>query len=926
MSVTEVLYTIFIGPLQLIFEIIFAVANRVMGHPGLAIMALSLIMNFLVLPLYRSADRMQEEARDVELKLQRGVQHIKKCFNGDERMMILQTYYQQNHYKPTDALNGAISLLLEIPFFIAAYQFLSHLEVLQGIAFGPIANLGAPDGLLIIGGITINILPVIMTFVNIISSALYLKGFPVKTKIQLYAMAIFFLIFLYTSPSGLVFYWTLNNVFSLIKNIFYKLKNPKRVISLLAFIAGIGVLFCIPMVGNELTLKGTVVLIVVSLSFQIPLVSEWLKNKKNISLRSWGSERYQRNVFLFGNLFLTIFIGVLIPSTVIAASPIEFVDISYYQNSLWYLGYAFCLAVGVFLVWMQVFYWLASDKGKAIFDRVIWIICGLSVINYMFFGTNMGILTPNLQYERGVDWGFREEITNFFVLILVAGVLYIIMQKASRVIAMLLLTIVIATAYMSIVNIRTINNANKELEVLLTQGAEEEASFSLSKNGNNVIVFMLDRAMGQFVPYIMDEKPELKEQFAGFTYYSNTLSYGGFTNFATPALYGGYEYTPTEINKRDEVTLETKHNEALKVMPKMFCDYDYEVTVCDPPYAGYTWIPDLTVFDDIPQVDTYITQGKYNDIDAVIGKIENRKRNFFCYSIMKTMPLLVQEVIYDNGRYNQAEMRYDNVYGTQIQKSISIAEGLSSTFMDQYNVLVELPEITNVTEEDKNTFAMLSNCTTHEPMLLQEPGYVPSYYVDNTDYNTNNQERFCVDGRKMIMENSYQMSHYQTNMAVLLQLGKWFDYMRENEVYDNTRIILVADHGRGLAQFDEVILGNENNEMFDLEYYYPLLMVKDFNSYEFRISEEFMTNADVPVLATESLIENPINPYTGNAIDNTAKESTEHYIFAGSQCVTTINNGNVFLPELWLRFNGKDVWDSNNWEIINEKTTMPLQE
>ena len=41
-------------------------------------------------------------------------------------------------------------------------------------------------------------------------------------------MALFFLVFLYTSPSGLVFYWTLNNLFSLVKTIFYKLSTPER--------------------------------------------------------------------------------------------------------------------------------------------------------------------------------------------------------------------------------------------------------------------------------------------------------------------------------------------------------------------------------------------------------------------------------------------------------------------------------------------------------------------------------------------------------------------------------------------------------------------------------------------------------------------------------------------------------------------------
>ena len=55
-------------------------------------------------------------------------------------------------------------------------------------------------------------------------------------------MAVFFLFFLYTSPAGLVFYWTLNNIFSLIKTVFYKLKHPGRVLKILAAAAGAALL------------------------------------------------------------------------------------------------------------------------------------------------------------------------------------------------------------------------------------------------------------------------------------------------------------------------------------------------------------------------------------------------------------------------------------------------------------------------------------------------------------------------------------------------------------------------------------------------------------------------------------------------------------------------------------------------------------
>ena len=242
MSIITILETLLIGPLKLVFEIIFSLANRLIGQPGLAIIILSLTMNILVLPLYRQADAIQEEAKNTDEKLREGVEHIKKTFSGDERMMILQTYYRQNNYSPLSALKGSVSLLLEIPFFMAAYQFLSNLTILNGVSLGPITDLGAPDGLITIGSITLNFLPILMTVVNIISSYLYLKGFPLKTKIQLYAMAVFFLFFLYDSPSCLVFYWTLNNVFSLVKTIFYKLKNPKKVLVWLTTLAGAALL------------------------------------------------------------------------------------------------------------------------------------------------------------------------------------------------------------------------------------------------------------------------------------------------------------------------------------------------------------------------------------------------------------------------------------------------------------------------------------------------------------------------------------------------------------------------------------------------------------------------------------------------------------------------------------------------------------
>lgn len=915
MSFWSILETIFLGPLKLIFEIIFKTANEIVGNPGVAIIFLSLVMNVLVLPLYKRADAMQERTRDVEAKLQKGVEHIKKTFSGDERMMILQTYYRQNNYKPTNALSGSVSLLLEIPFFMAAYQFLSGLDILDGVTFGPIKDLGAPDGLIVIGPLTINLLPVLMTAINIISSAIYLKGFPLKTKIQLYAMALFFLVFLYTSPSCLVFYWTLNNLFSLFKNIFYKLKNPQKVLRISLSIIGIGCIVSFFAVTDpESTVK--VPLLCLGALLQLPILFHVIKSNVPFTPKPITAEP-KRKYFIAGGLFLTVLIGILIPSAFIASSPQEYIDVSHFHDPTWYIVSSACMAGGFFLVWMGVFYWLASPSGKVIFERIMFAFSTVALVNYMFFGTDLGVISPTLQYENGVSFSTFSQILNVITVIALCAVTVFCIIKFRKVTATVLCTAMIALVGMSAVNVVAIRSSVSEV----TAQNDNFPDFQLSKKGKNVVVIMLDRAMGQYVPYMLKEKPELKEKFSGFTYYKNTISFGGYTNFASPALLGGYEYTPVELNRRDSESLVSKHNEALKVMPVTFDKNGYDVTVFDPVYANYKWIPDLSVFNEYPDIDAYITKGKFGNTQEKEASIKNNHRNFFCLGFMKSMPLFTQHALYDKGEYNRITSANTNSEGSSshVQHSMSTANGFYAPFMSSYEVLENMERMTNISNGSENTFLLMTNDTTHEPALLQAPDYVPQATVDNTQYDREHADRFLVDGVQLKVETSFQMSHYHINMASFLKLGEWFDYLKENGVYDNTRIILVSDHGRDLGQIEE--LTNDGDRRKDVEFYYPLLMVKDFNSKEFTVSNEFMTNADVPVKAMGGLIENPVNPFTKKPINSDEKTAHDQFIIISDTFQTGKNNGNTFLPARWASVK-EDLWNKNNWTFYDAETVL----
>ena len=446
-------------------------------------------------------------------------------------------------------------------------------------------------------------------------------------------------------------------------------------------------------------------------------------------------------------------------------------------------------------------------------------------------------------------------------------------------------------------------------------------SIPLSRTGKNVIVLMLDRAVGTQVPYIFNEKPELKEKFDGFTYYPNTISYGPQTNFGAPALYGGYDYTPERMNARENESLESKHNEALKVMPVLFGNEGYKVTICDPSYAGYKWIPDLSIFNDHPEFKCYITNARFNyfeddgssSIEMSNRVNELRNRNFFMFSLMKISPVLLQETIYNGGLYNEATSNKGSLYVSSIvqkKDGISLGTGYDKVFLESYTVLTKLPKITQITDSNENTFLMMANETTHSPCLLQEPGYTPALHVDNTEYDKDMVSRYTLNGVTMKMTNDHQVAHYHVNVAAYMRLGEWFDYLRANGVYDNTRIILVSDHGNDLEQFGKYC----NNT--DLESFMPLLMVKDFGAKGFTVNEDFMTNGDTPTLATSGLIKNPVNPFTGHAIDSHEKQGPQT-VFYSRIIDVEVNNGNKFMPGAWFVMEGNP-HDPSNWKYQGE--------
>jgi len=891
----NILYTIIIYPLVQIIEVIYRTGYKLFENTGLAIICVSLAVTFLCLPLYVVAEKWQQLERGIVRKLKPKIDKIKAVFSGDEQYLILSTYYRQNHYHPLYALRNSFGILIQIPFFIAAYTFLSHLDALKNASFIFIRNLGEPDRLFSVNGICINILPVLMTLINCASGAIYSKNLDTRDKAQIYGIAAVFLVLLYNSPSGLVLYWTMNNIFSLIKNIFFLFKKPLRVLYIIicAFVLLLDI-FLIFFHHGDLYKRAIIIVVSFFIPF-LPFVVKIFNRLLDSTLLPLSrNENAQNKLFFLSLGIICLLIGCVIPSYVIASSPQEFSYIESVSSPFAFLRNTFFQALGFSVFWPVCIYFLFAKKIKTLLT-VIAVFAGLgSLVNAFCFSGNYGVLSSMLTF---VNAGAMKPtagialVNIFIMLILAALTVFLIYINRTKIIFALSFIVLFAFAGVSTANCISIGREFKRYtSIRNASGNSTNYNLSpvlhLSRNGKNVVVIMLDRAVNAFVPEIFSESPELYEQYTGFTYYPNTLSFASFTLTGAPPFYGGYEYTPKEMNKRVDEPLVKKHNESLLVMPVIFSNNDFEVTITDPSWANYSWIPDVRIYDGYPEInvrntirsytDIWLSQNEFPDLQP---KSKTLQRNFIWFSFFKSAPLVLREAIYNNGNWWSTN---DTLIDFRL-------------LLNNYAALDFLPLLTDTNAVRQNTFTLFVNELTHEPAFLQAPDYVPVPYVTNR-------------GKTKYAD----IVNYHANAAALKRLGAWFEYLKQNNVYDNTRIIICADHG---ADVNSGAFLHSETIKFNRESYNPLLLVKDFDAdFPLNTDYSFMTNADVPSLAFKEIIQNPVNPFTNNPINDSPKQGILH-ITTSAKWMPYEHNANIFkiAPDEWYTVH-TDIFNADNWQ------------
>lgn len=196
---------------------LLSVIQNFVGNWGVAIICLTFIVRGAMYPLTKAQYTSMAKMRMLQPKLQAMRERI-----GDDRQRMSQEMMELYKKEKVNPLGGCLPILLQMPIFIALYwALMESVELRHSPFFGWIHDLSAQD--------PYYILPLLMgasMFVIQKMSPTTITD-PMQQKIMTF-MPVMFTFFFLWFPSGLVLYWLVSNIVTLIQQtLIYKALEKK---------------------------------------------------------------------------------------------------------------------------------------------------------------------------------------------------------------------------------------------------------------------------------------------------------------------------------------------------------------------------------------------------------------------------------------------------------------------------------------------------------------------------------------------------------------------------------------------------------------------------------------------------------------------------------------------------------------------------
>jgi YidC/Oxa1 family membrane protein insertase len=179
--------------------------HSLVGNWGWSIIILTIVIKLVFYPLNAKAGRSMAQMKVLAPKMEK----LKQLY-GEDRQKLNQAMMELYRTEKINPLGGCLPIVVQIPVFIALYWvLLASIELRHAPWLGWIQDLSAPDPYFV--------LPVIYAVSMFVQTRLNPQpADPVQARIMLF-MPIMFSVFFLFFPSGLVLYWVVQNLLSIVQ-------------------------------------------------------------------------------------------------------------------------------------------------------------------------------------------------------------------------------------------------------------------------------------------------------------------------------------------------------------------------------------------------------------------------------------------------------------------------------------------------------------------------------------------------------------------------------------------------------------------------------------------------------------------------------------------------------------------------------------
>ncbi len=193
------------------------------GNYGVAIIALTLIVKSVMLPLSKASFASAKKMQDLQPEIKALRERVKDSNQLNQEMFAL---YKRKGVNP---MGGCFPVLIQIPVFLGLYNALLNAIELRHAPFAFwINDLSAPESLHLFGiGVPVMVLLMAGSMVYQTWTTPTPSADPAQQKMMMIMPLVFAGMFIiFPMPAGLVLYWLVNNIISIIQQLY--MRNADR--------------------------------------------------------------------------------------------------------------------------------------------------------------------------------------------------------------------------------------------------------------------------------------------------------------------------------------------------------------------------------------------------------------------------------------------------------------------------------------------------------------------------------------------------------------------------------------------------------------------------------------------------------------------------------------------------------------------------